>query len=122
MKPIIRTACLLLAVLFLLPSCEFVETRTPTEQAARFWPKHQWDDASCIIHYESTGNPTARNGSHYGILQISVRYWKEKFERFTGKPFFPGVFDPRLSAMFAYHVIYAEGGWQPWEARHRCGL
>lgn len=125
MKPIIRTACLLLAVLFLLPSCEFVETRTPTEQAARFWPREQWDDAACVIYHESRGDPNAGNdyrGGHYGILQIGKRTWQREFEEFTGKPFFPGVFDPRLSGAFAYHRIYAEGGWRPWSVRRLCGL
>ncbi len=113
-----------LAVLLLclvLASCE--DTRSPVDQAANWWPPSQRAAARCVIGRESGGNPNVVGSEgERGVLQIHPVH-RRAFERLTGKSYYGNVENPVLSGQFAYQVLYAERGWQPWRnTAGPCGL
>lgn len=115
-------AVILAAVLALAALVGCVDTRTPTEQAAQWWPASQQAAARCVIWHESRGIPSVvGSAGELGVMQIHPVHAAE-FTRLTGKPF-RAVVDSRLAGQYGYHLWVASGrSWRPWSTRHVCGL
>lgn len=72
----------------------------------------QPDTALRIFWCESTHRPTAKNGSHYGVAQLSRPDHEARANRlgFT----WDDMWDARSNLLVA-HDLWLEQGWDPWE-------
>lgn len=121
--PLRPAVAALVVALAVLVGCQ--DVRPPAQQAADWWPPGQRAAALCVIEHESGGDPHAVSpgGGNFGLLQIN-RVHAGDFERLTGRPFVPGVFDPHLAGEYGYALWVAVGGrWSPtWSTARACGL
>ena len=105
-----------LTLLLTTTACE--DRRTPTEQAVEWFPASERARARCIVHYESTGNPTATGSAgERGLFQIHPVH-RSAFTRLTGKPW-SEAYNPVLNGQFA-HRLWREQGWSPWTTLRYC--
>lgn len=74
------------------------------------------DRAIRVAWCESRHNPKARNGSHYGLMQISRR-WHEGRARRMGYSW-GQMLEPEPNLRVA-HAIWREQGWRPWSCKGR---
>ena len=112
-------AVLLLCLTLTAGGCE--DHRTPVEQAAGWWPKDQRAGALCVIERETHGNPNVIGAAgERSVLQIHPIHARA-YRRHTGKNL--ADVNSVLAGQFAYQVLYAERGWQPWRnTAGPCGL
>lgn len=118
MKRLAAGLCLALALA--ATACQ--DTRTPTEQAASWWPPSERPAARCVIAHESHGDPrVVGSAGELSVLQIHPVHAAD-YTRLTGKPF-STVVDSRLAGQYGYHLWLVSGrSWRPWSTRHVCGL
>ena len=69
---------------------------------ASAWPASQWQTLRRVIACESGGQTTARNGPHYGLLQVNVNYHG-----------YPG--DTMLAQLNHGYGVFLKQGWAAWE-------
>ena len=75
--------------------------------------------ADCIMRRESGYNPRAVSPTNdRGLWQINGVH-AANFQRVTGAPYLPGVFDPTLNSIYARWLLDREG-WRPWTTRAAC--
>lgn len=67
-----------------------------------------------IIKCESSGNPQATNGSHFGLFQFDLRTWQSVGGK--GNPMNASVAEQTLRA----DILHASRGTQPWLASKGC--
>lgn len=75
-----------------------------------FGPKHGWK-AIQVARCESSLNPRARNGDHYGLFQLR-RYWHERRARRLGYSW--AQMTEVLPNIRVAHDLFTEQGWTPW--------
>lgn len=114
-----RVVAVLLLCLAPLVACR--DTRTPAQQAADWWPPSQRAGALCVIERESHGNPNViGSAGERSVLQIHPIH-ASAYRRLTGKNL--ADVNSVLAGQFAYQVLFAERGWQPWRnTAGPCGL
>lgn len=113
MKRIAAGLCLALA----LTACQ--DTRPALTQGVNMLRPADRAVGRCIALAESGGDPRQVSATHdYGLFQIN-RVHAASFQRVTGKPFYPAVFDPRLNGLYA-RALHDEQGWRPWTTHRRC--
>lgn len=79
---------------------------TGCEQAIRAtWPSVLVDSALSVSFCESSWNPAASNGTHFGCFQIGSYEWATYGDG--------DVFDPWANSVGALR-LYEKRGWQPW--------
>lgn len=67
-----------------------------------------------IVQCESSGNPRATNGSHFGLFQFDLPTWRSVGG--TGNPMDASVAEQYRRA----NMLHAQRGLQPWAASRHC--
>lgn len=109
-----------LVALLLLTSCQ--DHRTPTQQAAEWWPPSERQNISCVIRGESGGNESVVGlEGEVGVLQIHPTH-RPAFREMTGKSLAESAYDSPLIGQFGYS-LWLERGYRPWwNTARKCGL
>ena len=76
------------------------------------FPSSQIPRALCVAWWESGGNPSAHNGSVYGLFQIKD-FWAAHFGVSVS-----ALYDPATNVRIA-HGVYEVQGWKAWAAVNR---
>ena len=107
---------------FLVLTCTFsflrdtaqAQNGQSAELIAKYWPGND-QQALSVARCESNYDESARNGSHYGVFQLSRRYHEHR-ARELGYDWDSVAIDAGKNTRVAWS-LYQDSGWGPWECR-----
>jgi len=88
---------------------------TSVEQAIlSLWGPVEGPRAVRVARCESGGNPTARNGPNYGVMQINITAHAKRIAAMGYTTASMLEVGPNLAVA---HAIWSQSGWRPWSCR-----